>query len=109
MTDFSAAKLRELHEDRKKLRQLAAILQGMSDADIQHSHYNEAQIHLSASRAILAMAEREKRMREAGNRLAFAAGALNIATDSAEHLKGERGNVLDALKGWESALGEEKA
>lgn len=50
-----------------------------------------------------------ERMREAGNRLAFAAGALNIATDSAEHLTGERGNVLDAMKGWESALGEEKA
>lgn len=59
--------------------------------------------------SILEALEALERMREAGNRLAFAAGALNIATDSAEHLTGERGNVLDALKGWESALGEEKA
>ena len=48
--------------------------------------------------------EREKLI-EAGQRLAFAAGALNIATDSMDRLTNERGDVLDALKEWAAVLG----
>lgn len=41
---------------------------------------------------------------DVGNALAFAAGALNLATDGLPLLRGERVNVLDALKDWTAAL-----
>lgn len=49
------------------------------------------------------------RMREAGMQLAFAAGALNIATDGMADMDQARRIVLDRLKDWKIALGEEKA
>lgn len=85
-----------------------AILAMAEERERSEKHRNDLADRITdQSITIGALKADNARIRETGMQLAFAAGALNIATDGMADMDEARRIVLDRLKDWKSALGEE--
>ncbi|EJU14147.1 hypothetical protein LH128_05293 [Sphingomonas sp. LH128] len=86
----------------------ASILAMAEERERSEKHRNDLADRITdQSITIGALKADNARIRETGMQLAFAAGALNIATDGMADMDEARRIVLDRLKDWKSALGEE--